>query len=354
MKELIAVSFPGLGIDPFVLNKIAFSIGPISVRWYGILITLGIVLAFIYATQRGKKNEGVVFDDVVDLALFTVIPGVIGARTYYVLTTLGEYDYSSFYKVIAIWEGGIAIYGGIIGGCIGIFVGCMLKKLKWRRVFDMIAPGVMLAQAIGRWGNFFNGEAYGYPIINGTTRYYFFHDEYILNAGEGTLFHTLRMGLARSGSVTGNFYHYHPTFLYECVWNLLGFALINLFYKHKKFDGQIALMYFTWYGFGRMFVEGFRTDSLYIPGTTLRISQCLGLACFVIGFILLTVFSLMTWKKEQMTQPEPSLAEGVEAEFAPQASESAEEDTLIIEESNETDTPEQNFETERDNDGKNY
>ena len=298
MKELIAVSFPGLGIDPFVLNKIAFSIGPLQVRWYGILITLGIVLAFTYAAWRGKRNEHVLFDDVVDLALFTVIPGIIGARLYYVLTTLGDYDYSSFYKVIAIWEGGLAIYGGIIGGCIGIFVGCKIKKLKWRRVFDMIGPGVMLAQAIGRWGNFFNGEAFGYPVGE-TTRYYFLNTEHILNSGEGTFFHTLRMGLCRSGSVTGNFYYYHPTFLYECVWNLVGFGLINLFYKHKKFDGQIALLYFTWYGFGRMLIEGFRTDSLYIPGTTLRISQCLGLACFTLGLLLLVVFSLLAWRRER-------------------------------------------------------
>ncbi len=292
MRELTTVSFPGLGLDAFALNKIAFSIGPIQVRWYGIFVTLGIILAFAYATWRGKKSEGFSFDDVIDVGLLTVVLGVIGARLYYVLTTLDDYNYSSFYKVIAVWEGGLAIYGGIIGGCLGILLACILKKKKWQKAFDMIGPGVLLAQAVGRWGNFFNGEAFGYPIGE-TTRYFFFNTEHVLSSGEGTLFHTLRMGLDRYGAT----YYYHPTFFYECLWNVCGFVLINLFYKHKKFDGQIALMYFTWYGFGRMFIEGFRTDSLYIPGTTLRISQCLGFACFLVGTALLVLLSVLAHRR---------------------------------------------------------
>ena len=349
MKELTTVSFPGLGLDAFTLNKIAFSIGPLEVRWYGIFVTLGIVLAFLYATWRGKRNEHIIFDDVVDIGLFTVVLGIIGARLYYVLTTLDDYDYSSFYKVIAVWEGGLAIYGGIIGGCLGIVIACLIKKLKWQKAFDMIGPGVMLAQAVGRWGNFFNGEAYGYSIGE-TTRYYFFHAEHLLPSGEGTFFHTMRMGLVRNG----NTYYYHPTFFYECVWNLLGFVLINLFYKHKKFDGQIALMYFTWYGFGRMFIEGFRTDSLYIPGTTLRISQCLGLACFVVGLTLLIVFSILSWKKEKTA--EPAVAEGTAAcEDTANACPEETENTETVEAAEETEyteTTEETTETEKNDNGK--
>ncbi len=285
MRNITTVSFPGLGIEPFSMNKIAFSIGSIEVRWYGIVITLGIVLAFVYAWWRGQRNEGVILDDVIDVGLWTVILGVLGARLYYVLTTLDEYEYENLIDVLALWNGGLAIYGGIIGGCTGILIACRLKKLRWRKLFDMIGPGVMIAQALGRWGNFFNGEAYGYAIGE-TTRYYFFNSEHLLPSGEGTFFHLFRMGLENPW-LGGRTEYYHPTFLYECVWNLVGFGLINLFYKHKKFDGQIALMYFTWYGFGRMFIEGFRTDSLYVLGTTLRISQCLGLACFVIGLALL-------------------------------------------------------------------
>jgi phosphatidylglycerol:prolipoprotein diacylglycerol transferase len=285
MKELIDVAFPGLGLDTFTLNKIVFSIGPIEVRWYGLIITLGIVLACWYTMFRGKRNEGVISDDVLDIAMVTVALGVLGARLYYVLTTLNKYEYKSLIDVIAIWNGGLAIYGGIIGGCLGIVITCLVKKVRWQKLFDMAAPGVMIAQALGRWGNFFNGEAHGYAIGE-TTRFYFFNTEYILPSGEGTLFHSLRMGL--SHTVGGPLTYYHPTFLYESLWNVLGFVLINLFYKRKKFDGQIALMYFAWYGFGRMFIEGLRTDSLYLPGTTLRISQLVGLVCFV-GALLLMI-----------------------------------------------------------------
>ena len=158
----------------------------------------------------------------------------------------------------------------------------------------------MLAQAIGRWGNFFNGEAYGYSISAGTS-YYFLNTEHVLESGEGTLFNLLRMGVSHNNNTI--YRYYHPTFFYECVWNIIGFVLINLFYKRKKFDGQIALMYFVWYGFGRMFIEGFRSDSLYIPGTTLRISQCLGLACVIVGGTLLIVFSILAHK-----HPKPMFA----------------------------------------------
>ena len=305
MKMPTNIAFPGLGIEQFTVDKIAVSIGSLDIRWYAIMITTGMLLAFLYAGWRGKKNENIVFDDVIDIGLFTVILGVIGARAYYVLTTIGTgmYDYSSFIKIIAVWEGGLAIYGGVIGGCIGILLACFLKKKNWRKAFDMIAPGVMLAQAIGRWGNFFNGEAYGYPIGE-TTHYYFFNTEHLLPSGEGTLFNALRMGVSHnSGRI---YYYYHPTFFYECVWNLIGFAIINLLYKRKRFDGQVALMYFAWYGFGRMLIEGFRTDSLYIPGTTLRISQCLGFACFVVGSVLLAVFLILSYKKK----PDFAVADG--------------------------------------------
>ena len=303
--EKITVSFPGLGIEPFDLNKVAFCLfGKIEVRWYGIIITCGIFFAFLYAMWRGKRNEGIISDDVLDVGLMTVFMGVLGARLYYVLTTMDEYSYDSFVDVIAIWEGGLAIYGGIIGGCLGILLVCYLKKLRWQKLFDMIGPGVVIAQALGRWGNFFNGEAYGYRITD-TTRYYFFNKEFILPVKEGGFFHTLRMGLIPNEDTIFSMCYYHPTFFYESVWNILGFILLNIFYKRKKFDGQIALMYFAWYGFGRMFIEGLRTDSLYIPGTQLRISQCLGLACFLVSAALLTTFLILSYRRK------PAMAEAV-------------------------------------------
>jgi phosphatidylglycerol:prolipoprotein diacylglycerol transferase len=229
--------------------------------------------------------------------------GVLGARLYYVLTTLDSHRYENLIDVFAIWEGGLAIYGGIIGGAIAVIIMTLWKKINTFKVMDMILPGVMIAQALGRWGNFFNGEAYGYEIAE-TTKYCFFGREYAIPSGEGTLFHTLRMGLG--GEIC-----YHPTFLYESVWNVIGFILLNLLYKHKKFHGQIALSYAVWYGFGRMFIEGLRTDSLFIPGTSLRISQCIGLVCFVVGGILLVTFSILC-RKGKPFDDTPVPAEGAE------------------------------------------
>ena len=289
------ISFPGIGIEPFTVDKVAISIGSLEIRWYGILITLGIVLAVLYTAWRGKRNERIVLDDVIDIALVTVVCGVVGARLYYVLASLDKYD--SFFDAIAIWNGGLAIYGGIIGGCLGMWIACRIKKIKWRRLFDMAAPGVMIAQAIGRWGNFFNGEAHGFKISSNTS-FHFWNTEHVIEAGEGSFYNLIRMGVSDSTNAPVAFYH--PTFLYESLWNILGFVLINLFYKHKKFDGQVALLYFTWYGFGRVIVEGFRDayhDSLYIPGTSLRVSQCIGMLCFVAGLALLLVLFFRKYRE---------------------------------------------------------
>ena len=261
------ISFPGLGIDVFSVNKIAFTIpigGGIGVRWYGIFITLGIILAMVYCSYRAKQ-EKIIFDDLLDMAIFTVISAIIGARLYYVLFSLSEYD--SFLDVIAIWNGGLAIYGGIIGGAIAIFFVCKKKKINTLKAFDMVCPAVMIGQIIGRWGNFFNGEAYGAEVASDELLYF------------------IRMGLShgQAGITT----YFHPTFLYESLWNLLGFVIINSLYKKKKFDGQIFLMYITWYGFGRMFIESLRVDSLKLG--VFRVSQVIGFICFITGLVLLVI-----------------------------------------------------------------
>ncbi len=278
----VAISFPGIGIDPFVVDKIAFSFGNVEVRWYGILLTLGIVLGVCYALYRAR-HEGISTDDVLDFAIWTVLLAVIGARLYYVLTTLkdsaGKWRYHSFIDVIAIWEGGIAMYGSIIGGACALILVSRVKKYdktKILKIFDMVSPGVMLGQIIGRWGNFVNGEAHGIE----TSENFF-----------------LRMGLmgAADGANRNYFTYFHPTFLYESVWNLIGFVLINVFYKKKKFDGQVMLMYLAWYGFGRMLIEGLRTDSLYIG--VFRISQVVGFLCFTICTTLMVVLLIRQRRK---------------------------------------------------------
>ena len=279
----VKISFPGIGIDWFVVDKVAFSIGSLSVRWYGIILTLGIVCGVLYAMYRAKKNEGIPSEDVLDFAIWVVLLAVLGARLYYVLTTLktdtGEWYYDSILDVFAIWEGGIAIYGAIIGGAAGVLLVSKFKKYdktKLLKVCDMVAPGVMLGQIIGRWGNVVNGEAHGV---------------------ETTSF--LRMGLMGAADTKYPYKEmfYHPTFLYESLWNLIGFVLINIFYKKKKYDGQILLAYLAWYGFGRMLIEGLRTDSLYIG--VFRVSQVVGFLCFIICTALLVYFYFRGKQKEK-------------------------------------------------------
>ena len=264
------ISFPGIGISGFDVNRVAFTL-PIGdgmpVYWYGIIITLGIIMAASYAYYR-SKNEGVITDDVLDIALWTVLCGVLGARLYYVVTSLDTFlpkpfNLGQFIKnVFNFRDGGLAIYGGIICGCSAIIVCCIVKKIKPFKVTDMAAPGVMIGQLIGRWGNFFNAEAHGGVVAEGHPLYF------------------LRMGLLPNEDSRVYTYYYHPTFLYESVWNLIGFFIINSFYTKKKFNGQISCMYLAWYGFGRMFIEGLRTDSLYVG--KIRISQLVGLLCFII------------------------------------------------------------------------
>lgn len=265
------LSFPGLGIDEFSLNPVAFTIFGRSIVWYGIIVTCGIVAAFFYVMYR-SKHENIKSDDVLDIAIFAIISAMIGARLYYVMMNLSHYD--TFLEVIAIWNGGIAIYGGIIGGALATFILCKIKKLKFTKLYDMIVPGLLLGQVIGRWGNFVNTEAFG---------------------TETSL--PWRMGIHKIGAyVYDTPIYVHPTFLYESVWNAIGFILINLYYKKKKYDGHIFLLYIVWYGFGRMFIEGLRTDSLMI-GETIRISQLLAFLSVITGLILLVICDYKCNKK---------------------------------------------------------
>lgn len=280
------ISFPGFGIDVFSVNRVAFTLpfgDGFPVYWYGIIITTGIILAFFYACYRAY-NEGVLVDDLIDIALWTVVCGVLGARLYFVFTKFDMYKSDSFGEtlknIFSFRDGGLAIYGGIICGCAAIIICCLIKKINPLKVTDMAAPGVMIAQALGRWGNFFNGEAFGGIVEEGSALYF------------------LRMGIISSNSIsdfkTLQMVYVHPTFLYESLWNIAGFVLITLLYRKKKFNGQVSCMYLAWYGFGRMFIEGLRTDSLYVG--IFRISQVVGLACFII-FGALLVWGLIYTKR---------------------------------------------------------
>ena len=273
---MVNISFPGIGVEAFSVNKIAFTIpigSGIQVRWYGIIITFGIILAMLYCAYRAKQ-EDITFDDLLDMSIFTIIFAIVGARLYYVLFSGDTYE--TFYDVIAIWNGGIAIYGAIIAGGLTVFLVSKYKKINPLRAFDMVAPAVMIGQIVGRWGNFVNGEAHGSEVAT---------DEFL---------YFIRMGLSKGNATISTFYH--PTFLYESIWNLVGFIIINSLYKKKKFDGQVFLMYVTWYGFGRMLIEGLRTDSLMLG--VFRISQIIGFICFIVGAVLLIINLEKAHKKE--------------------------------------------------------
>ena len=251
--------FPGLGIKEFTVNEVALQFGSIKIVWYAIFICIGILLAYFYAIYRGKHNEGFTEDDIINLVLFLVPISIIGARTLYV-TTADNFikNMRHWTDVFKIWEGGLAIFGAIIFGALTIIVYSKVTKLSMFKLFDCIAPAVMIGQIIGRWGNFMNGEAYGYSA----------------NVDK------LPWRMVVDGHVA------HPTFLYESLWNLLGFVLINLAYKKKKFDGQIFAYYLIWYGFGRSLIELLRTDSLL---SSIKLMSWFGAIAVVLGVSIIII-----------------------------------------------------------------
>ena len=255
MSSDAVITFPILGEGFSLSFKPYFTLFGWTFHWYGIIIAFGFLLAALYAFKRAK-SFGLTEDNIVDMLIFTVPLAIIGARAYYVIFSYDEFR-GDFWSIFEIWNGGLAIYGGVIGALIGLLIYTKVKKVPFGPIADVGALGLLIGQAIGRWGNFVNREAYG----------------------ERTDV-PWRMGLTNE---YGTFY-YHPTFLYESLWNILGFVLLHFYSKKKrKFDGEIFLMYLVWYGIGRLYIEGLRTDSLYIPGTDLRVSQLVALACILVG-----------------------------------------------------------------------
>ena len=276
------IVFPKLGID-IHLDSTAFSIGKLEIQWYGIIITLGVLLAIVYAFTQVKKY-GLHPDRFLDTVIGGLIGGIIGARVYYVVMEWDNYagDWKSIFN---FREGGLAIYGGIIGG---LLVGCLvakLRKVKIPTVLDIAGIGFLLAQGIGRWGNFFNQEAFGcntdsiFGMSGGRIQ------EWLTYSYPQTNFYT------NFGKSIGPSLPVHPCFLYESLWCLLGFVLLAIFAKKiRRYDGQIFLMYIGWYGLERALVEGLRTDSLVIGNV--RISQLLAISCVLASVILQIIIGL--------------------------------------------------------------
>ena len=289
------VSFPGLGIS-VDLNRIAFSLFGLNIYWYGIIIAVGFLLAVLYCNYR-TRDFGIKKDDFLDMLIFAVPISIIGARAYYVLFMYNEYYYGNPQLIYQIWDGGIAIYGAIIAGALTVLVFCLIKRIRVGTMLDLCVLGLLIGQAIGRWGNFVNQEAYGV---------------------ETTL--PWAMLLSNGQAV-------HPCFLYESLWNIVGFVILHFYSKKRRYSGEIFLIYTAWYGFGRGLIEGLRTDSLYFFGTGLRISQFIGFfTCIVALAILVYLYLFREQNPEALANPylpkrvkksDDEEEEGIEDEEAP-------------------------------------
>jgi len=256
-----SISFPSLGLE--VDPARSFSLGPLTIHYYGLIIGLGLLLAVIYGCRRSKEF-GIKEDHIIDGVLWITPFAILCARAYYCIFSWSDFAADPV-SVFYIWKGGLAIYGGVIGAVVGIAVFCRIKKISMPALLDLVLLGFLIGQSLGRWGNFFNREAFGAPTES-----------------------FLRMGLYNTR--TGTYEYYHPTFLYESLWNLAGFLLLHFLSRKRKYDGQIALGYAAWYGLGRALIEGLRMDSLYIG--PFRVSQLLAaVSCFAaVGILVFQSF----------------------------------------------------------------
>ena len=281
------VLFPGLGLE-FELNRVAFKLGGLEIYWYGVIIAVGFVLAVLYGCYRAT-GFGVDQDKLLDLLYVAAPAAIIGTRVYYVVFNLelfktgGKLDWA---KVIDIRDGGLAIYGGIIAAILTAAIYCKIRKQSFWSYTDCAAYGFLIGQMIGRWGNFMNVEAYG-SVTELPWR--------MCSA-------KIARELLAEGQIAADVYSQivdgtlgvHPTFFYESLWNFIGFILlILLFRKGRKFDGQVFLSYAIWYGAGRTVIEGLRTDSLYLFGSGLRISQLVGILSVIGAVVLYVIFLKM-------------------------------------------------------------
>ncbi len=287
IKSISPISFPLLGLEINPPSGIA--LGKLNIMFYGILIALGLMLAVLYAWKR-TREFGIREDDLTDGVLWIVPFSILCARLYYCVFKWEDFADDPI-SILYIWKGGLAIYGGVIGAVIGTTVHCLVRKIKLPALLDLVALGFLIGQAVGRWGNFFNREAYG---------------------RETDFFLKMGLELTENRAPTGTIHYYHPTFLYESLWNTAGFVLLHILSKRRKYDGQIALGYAAWYGLGRAFVEGLRTDSLYWG--PFRVSQLLAAASCFAAVVVLIIFSLKEHSPEKLFVNQIAAKAAAEAE----------------------------------------
>lgn len=251
------------------MNPVLFKIGNVEIMWYSVLLLIAVIVGISWFLKEGKKHN-YPQDFLFNLCFWAVIFGFIGARAYYVIFNWSQYVHDPI-SIFKIWEGGLAIHGGLLAGFITIVVYCKKYKVRLFKIVDMAVPGIILAQAIGRWGNFFNGEAHGGVVLRSTLESFHIPD-FIID------------GMNINGI------YYHPTFLYESLWCLLGFIILVLLrhYKYLKVGGLTAF-YLIWYSVGRFFIESMRTDSLMLGG--FKVAQIVSFVLFIIAILSLMVLS---------------------------------------------------------------
>ena len=278
-SDQMTVEFPNIFRGMEIVYQRSFSVFGLEIFWYGVLIAVGVVLAYIYAMCRVTKDFGIVKDRAFDVIFAAVIGGFLFARIYYCVFRTLDPNSTTKYTIITMFttirDGGIAIYGGIIGAVVIGFIFCRIRKVKFLAMADLASLGFLIGQTIGRWGNFINQEAYGD----------FCPEDWLFG-----------MTGSRIASEMGSTAPVHPCFLYESTWCLLGFIFLHIYSKKlRSFDGETALLYVAWYGFGRMFIEGLRTDSLYLG--QFRVSQALAVVSFTAAIIVFIVCKIITKKK---------------------------------------------------------
>lgn len=282
INDLNQISFPNLGFD-FFIDPVAFTVFGVEIKWYGILITLGVLIAILYCYPKMKKF-GLDSDRATDAVLGGIFGSIIGARAYYVIFQWEDYK-DDIISIFNIRNGGLAIYGGLIGAVLVGGIVCKLRKVKFLPMFDIAVIGFLIGQGIGRWGNFINQEAFGtntdslFAMTGGQIQRTIINETAYM---DGDMY--------MNGLNMSEEYAVHPCFLYESFWCLLGFILLSLFIKRRKYDGQLALMYVGWYGIGRFFIEGLRTDSLMVG--ELKASQVFAGLCAITAIVILVLMEI--------------------------------------------------------------